>query len=304
MTQNGNLKDKLQHLYVRLDYEVVLPLLARMPNKVGRYGAKLRGILYFYLKRDWRSFTFGDFELWDNTYKSFREMFPQLGDREIVHLVKERYIYQSYEEFETAKILNRTYSKVPLEYVGKEWVEEYLLEKPNAIFATCHFGSLVGQTNLQIFGKSMLHMGSSVTKQDCVHPSIREFYAKKYLIGNEYMNGGEIVDVEGNSKRFLKFVRQGGSLSAIADLPAPNVDKDAYWVNWFGKQRALAEGIHHISERNAVKIIGYVCYYQKGKYILKFAKPEENMYEFFENEIKNRPGMWWAADLLSIYKTR
>jgi lauroyl/myristoyl acyltransferase len=294
----------MENLYIWFDYEVLLPFFALLPNRLGRYLAKLRGILYFHKKRDWRSFTFGDVEVYNRTYESYKQIFPELPKKNISDLVKERYIYQSFEEFEAAKINNKTYMKVPLKYIGKEAVESYLRENPNAIFATCHFGSIVGLINLHVFGKPMLHLASNVTKQTCVHPSITKFYIKKYRIGDKYMNGGEIVDIEENTKRFFKFVKNGGSLSTVADLPATNPDKEAFWQNWFGRDRALSAGIHHLSAKTQTKIIPYVCYYQKGKYIMKFAKLEEDIYSFFEKEIRQKPGMWWASDLLSHYKVR
>ena len=282
------------------DYEVLLPFLAFLPNRVGRYLAKLRGILYYHLKRDWRSFTFGDDKLYDRTYSAYKEMFPKLSSKEISWLVRERYIYQSYEEFEAAKINNRTYMKIPVEFVNKDGVEEYLKEHKNVIFATFHFGSIVGLINLHVFGKKMLHMASNVTKQSIVHPSITKFYIKKYLVGNEYMNGGEIIDVENNNKKILKFVKNGGSISSVADLPANEPMKEAFWAEFFGKKRAFASAIHRLSQKYNVKIVPYVCYYEKGKYIMKFADMSEDMYGFFEEEIRKRPGMWWASDLLNV----
>lgn len=298
------MKQKLHFLYIWFDYEILLPLLALLPNKLGRYIAKLRGILYFYKRRDWRSFTFGDVELWDRTYTSYEQMFPSGTPQNILALVRERFIYQSLEEFEAAKINNRTYMKIPVEYVGKEDVEMYLQNHQNVIFATCHFGSIVGLINLHVFGQKMLHMASNVTKQKHVHPSITKFYIKKYRIGNEYMNGGSIVDVEGNNKQFLKCLKEGGSLSTVADLPAPNPQNEAFWEIFFGKYRAFATGIHRLSAAYNTKIIPYVCYFECGRYVMKFGSLNENIYTFFEKEIRERPGMWWASDLLSHYAAK
>ena len=295
------MKNRLKNLYIWFDYKVLLPFLAFLPNRLGRYLAKLRGILYFYKKRDWRSFTYGDHEMWDRAYKSYKQIYPKLGHKEILHLTKERSIYQSYEEFEAAKINNRTYMDIPVEYIGRDGVEEYLKEHKNVIFATCHFGSIVGLINLHVFKKPMIHMSSNVTKQSLVHPSITQFYIKKYLVGDEYMNGGEILDVENNNKKILKFLKNGGSLSSVADLPAANPNHEAFWVEFFGKQRALSSAVHRLSQKYDAKIVPYVCYYEKGKYIMKFADMGEDIYRFFEDEIRKRPGMWWASDLLSHY---
>lgn len=44
---------------MRFDYEVLLPLLARMPLLVGRRLAWLRGLLYAGLDQDWRNHAVG-----------------------------------------------------------------------------------------------------------------------------------------------------------------------------------------------------------------------------------------------------
>lgn len=295
------MKKRLKNFYIWFDYEVLLPFLALLPNRLGRYLAKLRGILYYYKKRDWRSFTFCDYELWSRTYRSYQQMFPDLDDKGVRFFVKERYIYQSLEEYEAAKINNRTYMNIPVEYRGTDEIGRYLKEHENVIFATCHFGSIVGLINLHIFKRPMLHMASNITKQSNVHPAITQFYIKKYLVGNDYMNGGGIVDVEENNKYILRFIKNGGSLSSVADLPAANSEHEVFWAKFFGKQRALSSAIHRLSQKYDMKIIPYVCYYEKGKYIMKFASMDEDIYRFFEDEIRKRPGMWWASDLLSHY---
>jgi len=298
------MKRKINYLYIWFDYGVLLPFLALLPHKVGRYFARLRGQFYFYKRRDWRSFCFGDNELFNRTFDGYKEMFPELFDEEILNLVRQRYVYQSLEEFDSALIINGKYHKIGVKYIGDEEVREYLKDSEKAIFTTCHFGSIVGLTYLGVFNKPTLHMASNVTKQSSVHPAITRFYIKKYLVGNEYMNGGEIMDVEGNEKKFFKFLKNGGSLSTVADLPAAVGSEKPLWKSYFGKDRAFAVGIERLSKVTNTKIIPYVCYYEKDRYIMKFAKLDEDIYSFFENEIRKRPEMWWAVDLLPTYMTK
>lgn len=298
------MKQKLHYIYIWFDYSMLLPFLAFLPQKTGRYLAKLRGILYFYKKRDWRSFTFKDYELFNRTYQAYQEMFPELDHESLLNLVKQRYISQSIEEFESALIVQKKYHTIGVKYVGMEKVQEYLQKEKKAIFTTGHFGSIVGLTYLHIFKNPTLHMASNVTKQKIVHPSITNFYIKKYLVGNDYMNGGEVLDVEGNNRKFFSFLKKNGSLSTIADLPANPQNEVPLWKEFFGKTRGFATGLQRLSNATNTKIIPYVCYYENGTYIMKFGSLDEDIYKFLENEIRMKPHLWWAADLLPTYTTK
>ena len=138
------IKNKLKNLFIWLDYEVILYFLAFLPLSWGRYLAKLRGIFYFKKKRDWRSFTFKDYGLYNRVYASYKELLPQASNKKILELVKQRYIYQSYEEYEAALNILGKFIKIPVEYEGFENIERYVEEEKSIIFASGHFSSLYG----------------------------------------------------------------------------------------------------------------------------------------------------------------
>ena len=93
-------------------------------------------------------------------------------------------------------------------------------------------------------------------------------------------------------------------MSSVADLPAPDPKNECLWKNFFGKERAFSSGINRLSQKSDSKVIPYVCYFEEGRYIMKFADLEEDIYSFFEKEIIKKPGMWWANDLLETYTVK
>jgi len=175
------MRKTLKNIWIWFDYEILLPLLAFMPQKIGRHIASVRGTLYFHIKRDWRSFTFGDMEIWNRTYSAYKEIFPNLNHIDYLNLVKKRYEYQSIEEFESALLIQKKYHKINVKYIGLESIENYLANNPHVVFTTAHFGSIIGLTFLKILKIPVLHMGSNVIKQKIVHPSITKFYIQKYI---------------------------------------------------------------------------------------------------------------------------
>ena len=126
-----------------------LPFLTLLPYKIGRFISSLRGCLYYILKRDWRSFTFDDFGIFDRTYSSYKEIYPELNSDKLLKLVKNRYINQSIEEFEAVLLDKNRFTNVEVNYMGLEKIEKHIAENPHTIFVTAHFGSsLLGITFL------------------------------------------------------------------------------------------------------------------------------------------------------------
>lgn len=297
-------KKKLTYLYVWLDYGVILPFLTLLPQKLGRYGARLRGIVYYHKQRDWRSFTFGDHDLWARVHRSYRAMFPDLEESRVETLAQERYIHQSIEEYETTALIMGNFPTNRVEYEGLEEVLSIVEQNPHHVFITAHFGSsLVGVHFLHALGIPVLGMSSNVTKHPIVHPVITKLYRQKYDAIGRFLNGGEVIDREGNTRTFFKFLKNRGSLVIIADLPPSSVNEEAHYVPFFNQYRGLASGAKKLSETTQCKIIGFVSYFENGKHVLKF-DTDNDAYRFLENEIIKRPGMWWASDMLEMYPVK
>lgn len=295
----------LRDLWIRFDYGVFLPFLAFLPYRLGRGIAYLRGCAYGLIKRDWRSFTFDDNALWERTYRAYGEICPNLSHGALLELVRRRYAYQSMEEFEGALLGAKRFADIEIKYIGLEKVKERVAKNPHAVFITSHFGSsILGITFLQRLEIPLLVMSSNVVEHEKVHPALTKFFLKKYRGIDIYMNGGEVLDIEGNGKKFLSFLKKTGSLVIIADLPPNNVNETPEWKRFFGYERGFASGAKKLAESCGSEIIPFVCYFEDRGYVIKFGDERQEPYSFLEEEIGKKAEMWWAADILGLLQKK
>jgi len=291
----------LHKLWIRFDYGVFLPFLTFLPNSWSRFLASMRGYLYSLLKRDWRSFSFGDHDLWQRTYKAYKAIFPKLSHEELLKLVQKRYMFQSVEEYEGVLLDKNKFSDIQIRYIGVEKIETYIATHPHVVFITAHFGSsLLGITLLKKLNLPLLVMSSNVVAHEKVNPVITNFFLKKYAGIGRYMNGGEVLDIEGNGKKFLKFLKTQGSLVVIADLPPNHPNEIPLWKEFFGQRRGFASGAQKLADSCNSLIIPFVCYFENNSYVVKFGDLDKDAYVFLEEEIRQRPEMWWASDILEL----
>ena len=94
----------LSTIWVWIDYLVVLPLLARAPYSTGRYLAKIRGLAYAKLRRDWREFCLEDGGVFERTFTAYSTILQYSDNNRLDKLVAMRCEMQSIEEWEGACI--------------------------------------------------------------------------------------------------------------------------------------------------------------------------------------------------------
>lgn len=286
--------------WIRFDYGHLLPFLARLPVPWGQFLATWRGRLYAALKRDWRQFSFDDTELDLRTRQTLRELMPAASARHIRRTLRRRYVMQSLEELEACWLQYRHFNDWPVEYVGLEPVLDMVKQHGRAVFVTAHFASsIVGTIFLQKLGLPILGMSSKVVEDPRVHPAIGRFYRRKYAAMNPYLNGGEVLDRQGNSRRFVKFVQQGGAVVIVGDLP-PDPQELPYEVDFIGQRRAFASGAARLAQMANVPLVAFVCERTAAGYRVTFSTPGAAPFALFERHIANDPGAWWAADLLPL----
>lgn len=293
-------RSALQTRWTAFDYTVLLPFLARLPVPLGRWAAKLRGSLYAVLERDWRQFSFQDHALRDRTRQTYAELLPHASSSDIKRLVRARYVMQSLEELEAAWVASRDLSDWPIEYVGLEPVLQTLKMHGRAVFVTGHFASsVVGTIHLRRLGVPILGMSSNVVEDPRVHPAIGRFFRKKYAAMGRYLLGGSVLDRQGNSREFLKFLKKGGVVVIVGDLP-PDPNEQPLETPFLGKVRGFASGPSRMAKLAQAPLLSYVCEYTPKGYRVTFSEPEQNSYALLEKHISRDPSAWWAADLLPL----
>ena len=295
-----NLRLAWQSWWTSFDYTFLLPFLARLPVPLGRGLATVRGRLYARWGRDWRQFSFQDTTLRERTRKAYAELRPHEGPEAIEHLVRQRYVMQSLEELEAAWVACRDFNDWPVEYVGLDHVQETLKAHGRAVFVTSHFASsIVGTIHLRRLGLPVLGMSSNVVEDPRVHPAIGRFYRRKYVAMGRYLLGGKILDRQGNSREFVKFLRANGAIVIVGDLP-PDPHEQALEAPFFGAVRGFAPGPSRMAAMVKAPLLAYVCEFTSKGYRLTFSEPGQSPYALFERHIRKNPSAWWAADLLPL----
>ena len=290
----------LAQAYIRFDYAFLLPLLARLPKSGGRALARFRGRVYAKWGRDWRNFSFGD-TVHLRTRQVIDELRPQ-ASQEVKHrLFEERFENQSLEEYEAALIHTGATRNYPVEFLGLDGVKRVLEEKKRVVFVTSHFSSsILGTAFLGRLGVPILGMSSNVVDRTEVHPSVSRTYRRKYKAMGQYLNGGEILDREGNTMKFVRFLKKGGAVVIVGDLP-PEPNETPRWAPFLGKVRGFASGAQKLSSMLDAPLMAFVCQYEGGQHRVKFSAPEEDPYAFLSSQIVPHLGQWWAMDVLGAY---
>lgn len=286
----------LQRQWIACDYDVLLPLLAGLPLSWGRHLAGWRGMLYARLQRDWRQFSFQDNGLYERTQQAMHQLLPEADASALKQAVARRYQMYSIEEWEAAcMIIGRDVSRWPVIYEGLEDTLALLQDNPHMVFLTAHFGSnILGTTLLQRLGVPILGMSSNIVEDPRIHPSIRRFFRQKYAAMGCYLNGGQILDREGNTSKFLRFLQRGGAVVILGDLPGLLIRP------FLGSSCGLASGPVKLARAAHAPLMAFVCEFNSGSYCLRFSAPGEDPYAFIDQAIRRHPSAWWAADQLPL----
>ena len=291
----------VERCWIAFDYGYLLPFLALLPIRLGRALAALRGQLYASLGRDWRQFSFDDQQLQARTRQAMSELMPGATFLEINRAVRRRYVMQSLEELEACWLACRDLSNLPVEYVGLDAVQCVFKTYGRAVFVTAHYASsILGTIYLGRLGVPILGMSSNVVEDPRVHPSIGRFYRKKYAAMAPYLHGGQILDRQGNSRRFARFLKDGGAVVIVGDLP-PDPNESHLPIDIFSKTRELASGAERMARMVKVPLLSFVCEYTSKGYRVTFSSVDGRPYELLEKHISINPAGWWAADLLPLF---
>ncbi len=283
-----------------LDHALLLPLLAKLPVRWGRSLARARGRLNAKWGRDWRRFSFGD-PVHVRTQQVIEQLRADLSQASKQGLFQERFEYQSIEEYEAACLHTGQTSCWPVQYMGLEGVMNVLAAKGRVVFVTSHFSSsILGTAFLGALGVPVLGMSSNVVDRAEVPASVSRTYRRKYKAMGRTLNGGEIMDREGNTPKFVRFLKKGGAVVIVGDLP-PEPNETPRWANFLGEIRGFASGAQRLSELLDAPLMSFVCQFEQGQHCVKFSSPGEDPYVFLSQQIERDLGQWWAMDVLNAY---
>ncbi len=285
-----------QRQWIKFDYNILLPVLARLPLPWGRRLATLRGFFYAIFKWEWRKFSFQDEGFDERTKVALGQILVKDNCFFVALAVIRRYQMYSIEEWEAACfIYGDDITRYPLVLEGFDSVMGSLKENSGIVFLSAHFGSCVlGSLMLQKFNMPIYGMVSNITDHPQIHPSIRCLFRRKYGALSRYLNGGEAMDREGNLREFVSLLKNGKAVVLFGDLPG------SYSRSFLGGECGMASGPIKLAKLADVPIVAFVCEFRKGSYYLRFSTPDKDPYKFLEEAVFRNPSAWYAMDQLPL----
>jgi lauroyl/myristoyl acyltransferase len=284
-----------QRQWIAWDYDVLLPLLARLPLSWGRRLAGWRGTLYTRLQWDWRSVIFQDNSRNMRIQEAMRLLLPEAGTSKIMQVMAQHFQMICIAEWEAACMISGDISRWPVVYEGLDDTLALLRDDPRVVFLSAHFGSCVlGSLLLQRLDIPILGMVSNIVDDPRVHPSITRFCRQQYAAMGRYLNGGQALNREGNASQFVRFLRRCGAVVIFGDIPGPHIRP------FLGSSCGLASGPVKLAKITHTPLMAFVCEFNNGSYYLRFSAPGEDPYTFIEQAIRRNPSAWWAADQLLL----
>lgn len=301
---------RLVRLAHHADFAWFLPFIAGLPLPFAYAFSGLRGRINAISGRDWRSVALGFRHIRRQSLASYA-LLPgavagTVEDRQ--RWCRQRFETEARDELEAELVAKRRLRELRCQFVP-EGVQQLLAKRSRGlVLLTPHFDSFyLGIAFLaQATGGRVNSMSSAVSRDARVEPMVRQHFERKYRGLEQYLNGGQVPDMELGLRPFYRMLERNETLVVLGDAPVlPN--GVSMTVDFLGAKRLIAGGALRLAERGDSDLGGYVCHYlSPGRYALEMCPigpardPEtvQRVYRFLSQHIMAQPGLWWAADLL------
>ena len=291
----------------RIDYAWLLPLIARLPLPLAYALANLRGRAYSASGWDWRSVALGFRHVRQQTDAGYNLLAASSPEQDRLSWRHERFVVEARDAFEASLIARQRVQELSCEIHPGDAATLAAERKRGLLLLTPHFDSFfLGVAFLARSGTKVNLMSSTVTQDPRIDTAVQQHFSRKYRGLEHYLNGGQVLDMEGGLRPFFRMLRAHETLVVLGDAPATHHGV-AMSVDFLGLDRILAGGALRMAQSNGSDLGGYLCrYLGPGRYELVMCPigPADDpqtvarLYRFFSDGIQARPGLWWAADLL------
>ncbi len=283
-----------------LDYEVLLPACAHLPEPFATALTHLRARAMLAAERDWRHHV-GDTGTGIRRRQALEEINAYRAPSPPIPLST---VYRAWaeDELDAARLIS---GDLPRRIVCPT------LPAEQTIWITAHFGaSINGATFVHATGRVTDALASDIVLSPKLPPAIKRFYARKYRALEAAFRGGRVLYYERHLKRLYRRVRQGNDLIVVTDLPSAT-EEASICVPLFGKKRRFAIGAAKLAAAAGIALQPYVILPDGPfrKVVLgpriRGRRPKDFLpaYVFLADHIERRPQCWWALDLLPLMPT-
>lgn len=302
-----------------LDYGFVLPLIARLPLPLAYRLAQWRGVFNARFHRDWAELSIGFPYVGARCATAFREMFAKASPEQVERWVVQRYQTVAREEMEGWLTIHGRIGRIRMDTTPIKAALAQRTAQRGLLVLMSHFDNLFfGLVGLARCGVPVYLMTSDIVFDERVHPTLRQFFKKKYDKYQTLIGGGAFLPTGSLAREtFYRVLAQGGVVVVVSDTPAADRSDRGTWVQWMGKRRKMADsalrmaietGSEMVGLRNRHTAPGEVhwemselldpCAFSHLGDDLAREAAYAPLYQFLEAGILKDPGRWWASHLL------
>ena len=306
------LSEKAAHWLQTLDFGYILPLMARLPLPMGQALSTARGLLNVTMDYEWRSLAIRFNYIRERTYRAMCMMRPDAGERFWRKTTIQRFIHNSRDEWQAylydLPVMERICRQSVVE--GIDDLLKYQSKGRGLVMVSCHFDGFMGMALLGMKGLCVNALTTAAGNEDPrIHPAVRTYLKNKYR-KLEYRMNGKIVYQEENMPFFYKALERGETVVLFGDVPG---SKSNVFIPFLNARFKMPLGAWHLAVKTHSLISACVCVHEGvGRYRVICLPPAEidpgspllalqPIYTFLENNIRNMPERWIAADLLPAY---
>lgn len=299
------------------DYDLLLPLLARLPSRWAYRAGRWRSHWHYATCRDWAELTIGQPYVRERATLVCATL--EASGYPIPHpvhaAVQERYHTVGREELDVYRFNRHGWGCFSTHTEALQAALQTRDRSRGLVALTLHFDkSLVGVTGLGLCGETTHVAVSSITEDLRIDPAIRRFFLRKYCAAGRLMCGGRFTYLESGLRQLLKALRRGEVVCVVADAPA-TAEGAGVWVPWLGQERKLQELGLRLTLETDSDMMGVVCTHgEDGSAtwhctpVLPASQDAHARYQqimvFLEQQVRQQPSRWWAMHQLNDYPTR
>jgi len=302
---------RLAHWGHHLDFAWAMPLIARLPLRLAYALAHWRGRFNAWAGRDWRSMALGYRHIRQQSLAGYAMLAPTSDALERQQWCAQRFATEARDEFEACLLAAARVDQLHCRHEYVDGQPAHALPRARArglVLLTPHFDSFVLGIAFAARDGARVHaMASAVTQDARVDVAVQKHFHAKYRGLERYLHGGKVLNMEEGLRPFYRILENREALVVLGDSPALPGGATMQ-VDFLGQRRELAAGALRLAQQSGSDLGGFICRMERpGHYVMQWCEPGpaddpetlRQIYAMFSDSITERPGLWWAVDLLT-----